>query len=308
MRSRTLTALGTAMVGMATLGCAALPGSATAAEDGYARPELLVEPADLQKALSGGGVVVLDARKRADFEAARVPSARWADSDAWAKAFDADQDAKVWGERIGALGLVPGQRVVVHDDNHARDAARVWWILRYWGLEDAAILNGNWRGWKTGGFPIEEGAPKAVEPKAFPARAAEGRRATKKGILDILGSGQFQIVDARSEAEHCGTDIQENLRGGAIPGAVNLEWIDLLERSTHRFKPAGELRDLFRAAGIDPAKPAITHCQSGGRGAVMAFALELLGAKDVRNYHASWAEWGNADDTPVVPGKPRTKE
>ena len=57
---------------------------------------------------------------------------------------------------------------------------------------------------------------------------------------------------------------------------------------------------LFEKAGIDPSKPAITYCQSGGRAAVLAFVLELMGGKDVRNYYRSWSEWGNDPDTPVV--------
>jgi thiosulfate/3-mercaptopyruvate sulfurtransferase len=66
------------------------------------------------------------------------------------------------------------------------------------------------------------------------------------------------------------------------------------------------LKRLFDAAGIAIDRPTATYCQSGGRAAVMAYGLELMGAKDVRNYYRSWSEWGNADDTPVV--KPVTKK
>ena len=89
-----------------------------------------------------------------------------------------------------------------------------------------------------------------------------------------------------------------------MPGAKHLEWSDTLDKKTGRFKTAAELRRLFRDAGIDPSRPAVTYCQSGGRASVTAFALELMGAKHVGNYYKSWSEWGNADDTPVAkPGK-----
>ena len=93
--------------------------------------------------------------------------------------------------------------------------------------------------------------------------------------------------------------VRRAKRGGAIPGARHLEWSDAIDAKTHRFKSAYELSKLLQDAGIDPSKPCTTYCQSGGRAAVMAFTLELMGGKDVRNYYKSWAEWGNAADTPI---------
>ncbi len=70
-------------------------------------------------------------------------------------------------------------------------------------------------------------------------------------------------------------------------------------------KPAKEIAALLKECGIDVGKPVVTYCQSGGRAAVSAFVLELMGDPHVRNYYRSWAEWGNADDTPI--GKPEKK-
>jgi len=115
----------------------------------------------------------------------------------------------------------------------------------------------------------------------------------------------LQIIDARSEGEFCGTEKSNNKRAGAIPGAKHLEWIDLLDKNSQRFKSAGEINKLLADAGIDLNEKTTAHCQSGGRASVMAFGLELMGAKDVSNYYRSWSEWGNTSDTPIVPGKPR---
>jgi thiosulfate/3-mercaptopyruvate sulfurtransferase len=139
----------------------------------------------------------------------------------------------------------------------------------------------------------------AVEPKLAPQK---DRLATRAYVTERLG-GKAQIVDARSTEEYCGT-AETAKRGGAIPGAVHLEWSDTVDK-TGRFKSAAELAKLMQETGIDPAKPSITYCQSGGRAAVLAFALELMGGKDVRNYYRSWAEWGNAEDTPIVKPKPK---
>ncbi|MBI3830565.1 MAG: sulfurtransferase [Planctomycetes bacterium] len=281
-------------------------GMLRAEEPQYPKGSLLAEPAGLAKE-DAKAFVILDARERAKYEQGHVPNARWVDHAAWAQAFGAGKDDEGWSKRIGELGIAADARVIVYDDNNAKDAARIWWILRYWGLEDARLLNGGWQGWVSGGLPTEKAEPPAAKAP-FPAKAQAKRLATKDELLKSLEKATLQIVDARSEKEFCGVENLTNKRAGAIPGAKQLEWSDLLEKTSHRFKPAAELRKLFEDAGISLDKPTATHCQSGGRASVMAFGLELMGAKDVRNYYASWAEWSSADDTPVTPGKAKEKK
>src|SRR6202795_1043906 len=112
----------------------------------------------------------------------------------------------------------------------------------------------------------------AVRPVKFLANTRKERLATKEQLLRSLGGGKLQIVDARSEKEFRGAEKMTNKRAGAIPGAKQLEWMDLIDKETHRFKAQGELRKLFSESGIDLDRPTATHCQSGGRAAVMAFA------------------------------------
>lgn len=271
----------------------------------YPRAQLLVEAEALHSDLKSSGVLILDAREKAKFDAGHVPGARWVDHADWQKGFGDGDDIVGWSNRLGTLGLDTASKVVVYDDNMAKDAARVWWLLRYWGCEDARLLNGGWKYWQERQLPIETDAPafQSTKPKLAPHG---DRLATKNSLLSSLAGGSLQIVDARSEVEFCGIDALTNKRAGAIPGAKQLEWSDLIEVETHRFKSADELRKLFAAAGIDLARPTATHCQSGGRASVMVFGMELMGAKSVSNYYRSWSEWGNADDTPVVPGKPKS--
>ena len=89
----------------------------------------------------------------------------------------------------------------------------------------------------------------------------------------------------------------------SVSVAAQVHVIEVLADKDSRFKSAEELRKLFQEHDVSVKEPAVTYCQSGGRASVMAFALELMGAKDVRNYYRSWSEWGNADDTPVVKPK-----
>ena len=277
-----------------------------AAAEQYARPEMLVEPAALAKPEIARQYVILDVRPQSEFAAGRIPGARQVDHDAWSKAFGEGKDAQAWSARFGALGIGPQSKVVVYDGKGLKEAARVWWILRYWGLEGVALLNGDWQAWKAAGLPIETAPPTKAAPAAFVAQARKERFADKAQMLDWVKSQSLQIVDTRSAKEFCGEDFYENKnnRAGAMPGAKHLDWADLIDPKTRGFKSAAELQKLFSQAGIDVARPIATHCQSGGRASVMVFAMELLGARDVRNYYQGWSEWGNAADTPVVASPP----
>jgi thiosulfate/3-mercaptopyruvate sulfurtransferase len=275
-------------------------------EEAYPRADLLIEPAPLAKPTDSTPILILDARDKKKYEKGHVPAARWVDHAEWAKGFGDGKDATAWSTRIGGLGIGRDTRVVVYDDNDAKDAARIWWILRYWGVKDVRLLNGGWVAWESGKYPTDN---REVEPvsTAFKAVAEPKRLAEKDDLIKSLASGKVQIVDARSEGEFCGTAAMTNKRFGAMPGAKHLEWIDLIDKTTHRFKSPAELKKLFDDAGIDLEKSTATHCQSGGRAAVMAYGLELMGATDVRNYYKSWSEWGNALDTPVVKPQPKKK-
>jgi thiosulfate/3-mercaptopyruvate sulfurtransferase len=273
-----------------------------AADTPYPQPNLIVEPGELNRPQASRRFLILDARERKKYDQAHIPNAFWVDHDGWAKAFGDGTDAVSWSKRLQLLGIGPSSRIVVYDDNATKEAARIWWILRYWAIEDVRLLNGGWTAWRAGSFPVQAEAPPASAPTAITVKPLSERLATKALLLESFKGDRMQIVDARSEAEHCGTKKLAK-RGGSIPGAKQLEWIDVIDKDTQRFKSPEELRRLFENAGIDLSRPTTTYCQSGGRASVVDFALELMGAKDVRNYYKSWAEWGNLDDTPVVPGK-----
>jgi thiosulfate/3-mercaptopyruvate sulfurtransferase len=273
---------------------------AMAFENEYPRGDLLLEPGTLAKPEIARQFVVLDARPRVQYDEGHIPGAVWVDAAAWAKAFGGGKDAAVWSSRIGGLGIGRDAKVALYDNVLFKDAARIWWILKYWGVEDARLLNGNWSGWKQAGLPVESGPPKAPAPAKFAAVPRSGRLAIKGGLLGALKDKSLQIVDSRSHAEFCGIDKMTNKRGGAMPGAKHLEWSDLIDKQSQRFKSPEQLRALFEKAGIDVQRSTATHCQSGGRASVMVFGMELMGASDVSNYYASWGEWGNAADTPIV--------
>ncbi len=278
-----------------------------AAETKYPHAEMLIEPSTLSKVEIAKQFIILDAREQKLYDEGHVPGAVRVDATAWAKAFKDGKDAEGWSARIGKLGINADSKVVVYDNSSFNEAARIWWILRYWGVDDVRLLNGNWTTWKKSGLAIDTDKPKPSPPVEFAAKPRSQRLATKGLVLASLKDSSLQIVDARSEGEFCGADKRKNKRAGAIPGAKHLEWIDLIDKGSQRFKTPDQLRALFAEAEIQLDRPTATHCQSGGRASVMAFGMELMGAANVANYYASWGEWGNADDTPIVPGSRKKK-
>lgn len=261
----------------------------------FPKADLLLEPSELAAPDAAERFVILDVRGEEEYGQGHIPGARRIGHDAWKDAFE-KEDREAWSQRIGKLGIDPDTPVVVYDDAGMKNAGRIWWILRYWGVDDARLLNGGWRGWKAENLPVSQETPEVKEAKF----AAE----PKADVLQWLRDPRWQIVDSRSRDEYCGIDKGKNQRGGAIPGAKHLDWVDLINQQTHRFKSPQEIRRLLEQAGIELNRPIATHCQSGGRAAVMAFGLELMGVKDVRNYYRGWSEWGNEEGTPVVVPEP----
>jgi thiosulfate/3-mercaptopyruvate sulfurtransferase len=261
----------------------------------------LIEASALAKPEASSKFRILDTRPRNEFNKERIPGSGHADVSNWNKKFTAGPDAAYWEKELGSLGIALDTPVVVYGDD-MRETARAWWILRYWGLIDVRILNGGWPAWTAAKLPTEKGnasmktAFQPTSPKLIPA---EQRMATKDQIKDSLKDRLFQVIDARSEGEYCG-DVKTAKRAGAIPDAIHLEWKTVLEPQTQKLKSAAELDQIFKKAGIDLSKPSVAHCQSGGRSSVMVFAMELMGANEARNYYRSWAEWGNAEDTPII--------
>lgn len=276
-------------------------------KESYRRPRLLMEPGRLAKAESGQ-FVILDVRGSEAYDVGHITGAIRVDHDKWKEAFGDGSDAEAWSKRIGELGIGTDRSVVLYDDSACKDAGRIWWILRYWGVRDARLLNGGWKTWNARKLPVSTEEMATPTPVAFEATPSKGRLVTKDQVLKATTDHRFQIVDTRSDDEYCGIDLKKNLRGGSIPGAKHLDWVNLIDPETDRFKSPKDLDRLFDEAGIDLSQPTASHCQSGGRASVMVFGLELMGAKNAKNYYPGWSEWGNLEDTPIEKVAPQQEK
>ena len=121
--------------------------------------------------------------------------------------------------------------------------------------------------------------------------------ATFEDILVSIGNHSIRLVDTRSDDEYMGRNVRA-ARGGAIPGAVHLEWTNNLD-ANGRYKPEAELREMYRQLGVTPDKEIIPYCQGGYRSAHTYLALRLIGFPKIRNYLGSWKEWGDRLDLPI---------
>jgi len=223
--------------------------------EGYPRPDLLIEPAELAK--NPAAFLILDCRDRAAYQAGHVPGAANIDATEWAKQFQDGKDIAGWCKRLGALGIQTNSTVVLYDDASNKDAARGWWILKFWGVRDVRLLHGMWKGWTTGHQAIST-EPVTSRPVTFLARPQAERLATKQGLLESLQTKEFDIVDARSAGEYSGRTKLAR-RNGCIPGAINLDWSHLVDAKTQRFKRPAELKQLFADHHIDLARPQAVH-------------------------------------------------
>ena len=267
-------------------------------EVSVSRP-LLISHELLQKRLTETNLRILDARTRAEYNQGHIPGAVWVDV-AKAQAQAARQgglsDRAAWEAWIAPLGIEPRMEVLVYDGKRQLDAARVWWLLRYLGVDQAGLIDGNFPLWQEASRPVTT-EPRTVAARSFPVTFRADRHATRDDVLAALKAHDSRIIDARSEDEYTGVQ-KKSKRSGHIPEACHLEWSELVDKDG-RFISQDRLRARLGVLGIALGQPVITHCQSGGRASVDAFALERLGLP-TRNYYLGWSDWGNAEQTPVT--------
>lgn len=199
---------------------------------------------------------------------------------------------------LSSLGITPDTTVVFYDGSSNLLATRAYWVLKYYQHENVKVYNGGSIKWVADGQELVTDTVE-VTPSEYAAQEPDlAIRTTTDYVLEHLDDPNTVLCDTRGPEEFAGTDVRA-LRGGHIPGAINVEWVNAVQ-DDGTFKQARTLFDLYTKAGFVPDKQIITYCQTGVRGAHTWFVLkELLGYPDVRNYDGSWEEYGNREDTPI---------
>jgi thiosulfate/3-mercaptopyruvate sulfurtransferase len=266
----------------------------------YAHPEQLVDTAWVAAHAADANVRVVDMRQRG-YEDGHVPGAVYVSPVAIrdAKAPPTFLPAPAAFEQMMAtLGISNATRVVVYDERGGLYAARLWWILNYYGHTNVALMDGGWIKWAAEQRPASKDVP-SPPPATFTARAQPKWIATASDVVAAIDKPGVKIIDARTVAEIEGKDLRNIKRGGFVPSSIPIYWEDLLDPQTKTFKPADALKKIYEDRGIVPSQEVIAYCQIGMRASVDLFALHLLGYDKLHNYYGAWEEWGNRDDLPL---------
>ena len=278
----------------------------------YARPEMLVSTDWLAEHLDDPGLVVAESDEDVLlYETGHIPGAVKLD---WHTELNDPVtrdyvDGAGFARLMSAKGISRDTTLVLYGDKNNWWAAYALWVCTLFGHPDARLLDGGRAKWIAEGRPLVTERPAAAAAD-YPVVERDDTRA--RAFRDqVLGHLGRPLVDVRSPGEYTGELLhmpdypQEGaLRGGHIPGAVNIPWARAAAEDG-TFRPRAELEAIYREeAGLEPDDDVIVYCRIGERSSHTWFVLaHLLGYARVRNYDGSWTEWGNSVGVPIRRGE-----
>jgi thiosulfate/3-mercaptopyruvate sulfurtransferase len=287
--------------------------------DDFVHPEFLVSTEWLADHLDA--VVVLDCTThlipdpkityvvkpgREDFERGHIPGAQFCDvsrdvSDVSKKLNFMRQAPEDFAASMRRFGIGNGSRVVTYSTGNPWWATRVWWLLREFGHDNAAVLDGGWQKWSAEGRAVETGAGRDRPAGDFVVREVRGLMVGKDEVKAAIGDSAVCTLNALLPAQHSGSGGNSYGRPGHIAGSVNLPAAHLLDPATNAFLPADELRRRLGAVGALDRR-VIAYCGGGIAASADALILTMLGHTDVRIYDASLSEWAKDASLPMETG------
>jgi thiosulfate/3-mercaptopyruvate sulfurtransferase len=297
-----------------------------AATEGFVHPKYLIETDALAAQLDHPNLVVLDSTThlipdpkiaytvkpgREDFEKGHIPGAQFVDLQAdlsdntgrYGRLRFMLPSAEHFAAAMGRFGVGDNSRIVLYSTTAPQWAARVWWMLRHYGFDSAAVLNGGFQKWAREGRPVETGPARPRPPAKFTVRGNRGLMVGKEAVLGAVGNPATCTINALSHEQHTGTGGNVYGRVGRIAKSVNVPAASLIDPATGSFRPAADIRARFAAVGAFDRPSVITYCGGGIAASTDALALVMLGHPDVKLYDASMSEWSNDDNLPMERGE-----
>lgn len=263
---------------------------------------LIIEVDQLQQHLTHEKLLLVDVSQPTTYVQYHIPGAVFLDY-AWIVRIEQPRmgllpDPAQLTHVLSAYDLTPDTHVVTYDDEGGGRACRFMWTLEAAGHQRYSLLNGGLRAWTNEGHPISTEI-KFPTPGDYQVNMDFTGVATRQYILDNLSNQNVALLDVRSPVEYSGRKRYAE-RGGHIPGAINMEWTDAMDRENDlRLKPQSILRSMLEERGVTPDKEVIVYCQTHHRSAHTYIMLKSLGYEQVKGYAGSWSDWGNEPNTPV---------
>ena len=228
----------------------------------YSAPELLVETDWLADHLSDPRIRVVDTDLPPGYQKAHIPGAMGVPNH-YLKGEEQPQhvmEAAPFKALMESMSISDDTLVVGYDNNRGLTAARLWWVLSYYGHARVKVLNGGWRKWVQEGRPVQAiSGDMAAGPLTFTPRIRREALATVDDLKAACDRPDVAVWDVRTQDEYTGANDRGNARRGHVPGAHHLEWSKMVNEADHTFKKADEMRALLEGAGITQDKAVYTY-------------------------------------------------
>ena len=196
-------------------------------------------------------------------------------------------------------GVSNDRRDVLYSTANAQWASRIWWMLRAFGFDNAALLNGGFQKWSTEGRAVSTAAPETPAAGNFTAKPRPALFTGKDEVKDSIGAESVCTINALAPDLHSGENARYG-RPGRIPGSVNIPAASLLNPADNTFRPADEVAAVFSSKGIGkPDDRVIVYCGGGIAATLDAFLLHQLGYEDVTIYDDSMSQWAKDESLPI---------
>lgn len=266
---------------------------------GYASTKCLIEAEQLSGSLSD--YKLIDLRKPEEFQTGHIPNAL----NVWRNqitdtsyAYGGMMPGKSQVESLlSKLGIQPTDTIVIYDDKAECDAARLWWILKFYGHKHIKLLNGGLTAWQAADGELSTiSSLNESNEYHFTGSPDSTILSLIRDVELALLDPEVMVLDTRGDSEHSGSEHKKGAaHAGRIDGSLNLDWSMAVDyNGTKKFLPAAQLQEMYASIGIDSTKSVVTYCHSGVRSAHTLFVLtELLGYRNIKNYDGSWTEWSH---------------